>query len=118
MIKHLDPTTRTVRFEQRNWRIDIDEPKTERSTRILALGALCDRYLDWIAKLDRRGANDWMFPETSDRAKPMWDSGVREGAPRGGARRMCLSRFGAELVATRQHHVAAGGRRQRTDRSG
>ena len=78
MIKHFDAKTRTIRIEQRNWRMDIDEPKTEGSKRILALGDLCDRYLDWIAKLDRRGPNAWIFPQSSDAAKPMWDSGVRK----------------------------------------
>ena len=78
MIKHFDPATRVVRIEQRNWRMDIDTPKTEGSKRVLALGDLCDRYLDWIAKLDRRGPNDWIFPQASDPAKPMWDSGIRK----------------------------------------
>jgi len=78
MVKHFDLTTRTIRIEQRNWRMDIDEPKTEGSKRILALGDLCDRYLDWIAKLDRRGPNDWIFPQITDAAKPLWDSGVRK----------------------------------------
>lgn len=78
MVKHFDPATRTIRIEQRNWRMDIDEPKTEGSKRILALGELSDRYLDWIAKLDRRGPNAWIFPQLSDPAKPMWDSGVRK----------------------------------------
>ena len=58
--------------------MDIDEPKTEGSKRTLALGALRDRYLDWIARLDRRGPNDWIFPQSSDPAKPMWDSGIRK----------------------------------------
>jgi integrase len=78
MIKHFDATTRTIRIEQRNWRGDIDEPKTEGSKRTLALGDLCDRYLDWIAKLDRRSPNDWIFPQVTDAAKPLWDSGVRK----------------------------------------
>jgi len=73
MIKHFDPATRTIRIEQRNWRMDIDEPKTEGSKRILALGDRCERYLEWIAKLDRRGPNDSIFPQTSDAAKPLWD---------------------------------------------
>jgi integrase len=54
MIKHFDPAARIVRIEQHNWRMDIDTPKTEGSKRVLALGDLCDRYRDWIAKLDRR----------------------------------------------------------------
>lgn len=78
MIKHFDPTNGTVKIEQRNRHMDIDEPKTEDSKRMLALGALRDRLVDWIAKLDRRGPNDWIFPQASDPSRPMWDSGVRK----------------------------------------
>ena len=42
------------------------------------MGALKDRFLDWIATLGRRGPNDWVFPQASDPAKPMWDSGIRK----------------------------------------
>ena len=78
MVKHFNPANGAIRIEQRNWHQDIDEPKTEGSKRIMTLGDLCDRYLDWIAKLDRRGPNDWIFPQASDPAKPLWDSGVRK----------------------------------------
>lgn len=78
MIKHFDPATRTIRIEQRNYRNDIDTPKTKDSRRILALGDLADRLVDWIAKLDRRGPDDWIFPQASDPSKPLWDSGVRK----------------------------------------
>jgi integrase len=78
MIKHFDPATRTIRIEQRNWRMDIDDPKTDGSKRVLALGDLWERYSDWIAKLERRGPNDWIFPQAGDPAKPLWDSGVRK----------------------------------------
>ena len=33
-----------VRVQERNYRGDTDEPKTERSKRVLALGALLDEY--------------------------------------------------------------------------
>lgn len=78
MIKHFDPEAGSVRIEQRNWHMDIDEPKTEDSKRTLALGALRDRFVDWIAKLDRHGPHDWIFPQASDPSKPLWDSGVRK----------------------------------------
>jgi integrase len=78
MIKHFDPAIRTIRIEQRNWHLNIDTPKTKDSRRILALGDLADRLLDWIAKLERRGPNDWIFPQASDPTKPLWDSGVRK----------------------------------------
>jgi integrase len=78
MIKHFDPRTGTIKIEQRNWHMDIDEPKTAGSKRTLALGALTGRFLDWIAKLERRGPNDWIFPQIRDNSKPLWDSGLRD----------------------------------------
>jgi len=77
MIKHFDSAAKTIRIEQRNFHGDIDEPKTEGSKRVLALGNLAERYVDWIAKLERRGPDDWIFPQLSDHSKPLWDSGVR-----------------------------------------
>jgi integrase len=78
MIKHFEPRTGAIRIEQRNWHMDIDEPKTAGSKRTLALGALASRYVGWIAKLERRGPDDWIFPQLSDNSKPLWDSGVRD----------------------------------------
>ena len=93
MIKHFDPATRIVRIEQRNWRMDIDTPKTEGSKRVLALGDLCDRYLDWIAKLDRRGPNDWVFPQASGPGQADVGLGHPQGNPRSGkGRRLRLPR--------------------------
>ena len=77
-IKHVDLESGTVRIEQRNWRGDIDEPKTEKSKRTLALAGLCERYRSWIASLHRKGPDDWVFPQADDPAKPRWDSGVRK----------------------------------------
>lgn len=78
MIKHFDPATGTIRIEQRNWHMDIDKPKTDDSKRVLALGDLRERFLDWIAKLETRGAENWIFPQASNPVKPLWDSGVRK----------------------------------------
>ena len=77
-IKHVDLESGTVRIEQRNWRGDIDEPKTEKSKRTLVLGGLCERYKAWIASLPRKGPEDWVFPQADDPVKPRWDSGVRK----------------------------------------
>jgi len=77
-IKHVDLAVGTMRIEQRNWRGDIDEPKTEKSKRTLALGGLCERYRSWIASLELKGPDDWVFPQADDPAKPRWDSGVRK----------------------------------------
>jgi integrase len=52
-------------------------PKTEGSKCVLALGDLCDRYIDWMVKLDRRGTNDWIFPQASNREADV-GSGIRK----------------------------------------
>jgi integrase len=78
MIKHVDLESGTINIAQRNWRGDIDVPKTPKSKRILALGALTGRYRAWMAKLPRKGQNDWVFPNADDPARPRWDSSVRQ----------------------------------------
>jgi integrase len=55
-IRHVDLKLGCVRIEQRHWRGDIDEPKTARSRRTLALGTLGAHYRRWIAGLAERGA--------------------------------------------------------------
>ena len=77
MIKHLDLEKGTIQIAQRNWRGDIDVPKTPRSRRVLALGNLVDRYRDWIAQLKHKGPNAWVFPG-GDPTQPRWDSSVRQ----------------------------------------
>lgn len=76
-IKHVDLDRGCIRIEQRNWRGDIDEPKTAKSKRILALGALTERYRSWIASLKHGDPEAWVFPQDNDLSQPMWDSGVR-----------------------------------------
>lgn len=78
MIKHVDLDKGIIHIEQRNFHGDIDEPKTAKSRRDLALGALTERYKTWIASLKRRGPNDWVFPQDIDLTQPRWDSGVRK----------------------------------------
>jgi len=68
----------TILIAQRNWHQDIDEPKSEGSKPLLALGDLTTRYLDWIAGPDRRGPDNWIFPQASDPSRPLWNSGVRK----------------------------------------
>jgi len=77
-LRHVGLDKGTIRVEQRHCRGDIDEPKTRNSRRTLALGALVDRYRDWIKKKGITHPNDWIFPQDEDRTKPMWDSGVRK----------------------------------------
>jgi integrase len=66
-----------IRIQQRNWRGDIDEPKTAKSRRTPALGALSKRYRAWIASLTHHDPEAWVFPQDEDKRQPMWDSGVR-----------------------------------------
>ena len=77
-LKHVDLNAGTLKIQQRHCRGDVDEPKTRNSRRILALGALLDRYKAWTAKKGIVQPNDWIFAQEEDRTKPMWDSGVRK----------------------------------------
>jgi integrase len=76
-LKHVDLDLGTIRIEQRSWHGDIDEPKTEKSKRMLALGRLVQHYHEWIAAKGITSPEAWVFPQIEDPTKPMWDSGVR-----------------------------------------
>jgi integrase len=88
-IKHVNLDLGCIRIEQRNWRGDIDEPKTAKSKRTLALAALTERYRTWIASLERRDPEAWMFPQDQDKRQPMWDSGVRSALKKAAAAEGC-----------------------------
>jgi integrase len=77
-VKHVDLEQGCIRIDQRNWRGDIDEPKTAKSKRTLALAALTERYRTWIAGLQYNDPEAWVFPQDDDKRQPMWDSGVRK----------------------------------------
>lgn len=68
----------TIKVEKRHCRGDVDVPKTASSRRVLAIGALVDRYAAWIKKKGIKEPGDWIFAQVEDRTKPMWDSGVRK----------------------------------------
>jgi integrase len=89
MIKHVELDLGCLRIEQRNWRGDIDEPKTAKSRRPLALGALTERYRTWISGLEHRGPEAWVFPQDNDWRQPMWDSGVRKELHKAAAAEGC-----------------------------
>ena len=82
MIKHVDLEKGILQIAQRNWRGDIDVPKTDKSKRMLALGGLAGRYRDWIAKLQHKGPDAFVFPHEGDPSQPRWDSGVRQALKR------------------------------------
>lgn len=77
-LKHVDVDKGTIKIQQRHCRGDVDEPKTKNSRRVLALGTLVDRYRVWIQTEGIAKPDDWVFFQDNDRAKPMWDSGVRK----------------------------------------
>jgi integrase len=58
-IRNVHPESGSISIEQRNWRGDIDEPKTAKSKRILALGTLNCRYASWVAGLKDSGLDAW-----------------------------------------------------------
>jgi integrase len=88
-IKHVDLDQSCIRIEQRNWRGDIDEPKTAKSKRTLALAALTERYRTWIASLERRDSEAWVFPQDQDKREPMWDSAIRSALKKAAAAEGC-----------------------------
>jgi integrase len=83
-LKHVDLDAGTIKIAQRHCRGDVDEPKTKNSKRVLALGALVDRYKAWIAEKKIVKPEDWIFPQDNTAgcrkhcSGPMWDSGVRK----------------------------------------
>jgi hypothetical protein len=112
-VKHVDLDKVYIRIDQRNWRGNIDEPRTAKSKRVLALGDLGPRYKIWIGKLNRRGPEASVFPQADNLNEPMWDSGVRQALKRAANAESCdFPGFGPHSLPPRQHHVAAGSRRQ------
>jgi integrase len=77
-IRHLNLDNGTLTVEQRNWHQDLGKPKTEKSKRTLAIGGLLGHYREWVARLPRQTPDAWLFPQSDDPSKPMWDSAVRK----------------------------------------
>jgi integrase len=84
-IKYVDLEQGSIQIAERNWRGDIDVPKTDKSKRVLALGGLTPRYKAWIEGLKDQGPNAWVFPQENDQNQPRWDSGVRQTLKRAAA---------------------------------
>jgi integrase len=74
---HVDLQTGILRIAQRNWRGDIDAPKSKTSKRPLTLGYLVDRYRVKAAA-GQAQPEKWVFVRTDDSGLPLWDSGVRQ----------------------------------------
>jgi integrase len=77
-----------IRIVQRNWRGDIDDPKSKTSKRPLTLGYLVYRYR---AKAAADGADPekMVFIRKDGSDLPLWDSGVRQALKRAAAAEGC-----------------------------
>jgi integrase len=86
--RHVDLKEGLIHIVQRNWRGDIDHPKSRTSKRPLTLGYLVDRY-----RVKAAGSNaepdKWVFVRTNGSGLPLWDSGVRQALKRAAAAEGC-----------------------------
>ena len=86
--RYVDLQTGVIHIVQRNWRGDIDDPKSKTSKRPLTLGHLIDRYR-MKAAADKAQPEKWVFVRTDDSGLPLWDSGVRQALKRAAAAEGC-----------------------------
>jgi integrase len=77
-----------VHIVQRNWRGDIDDPKSRTSKRPLTLGYLVDRYR-LKAAAEKAEPENWVFTRTDGSGLPLWDSGVRQALKKAAAAEGC-----------------------------
>ena len=85
---HVDLQGGVIHIVQRNWRGDIDDPKSKTSKRPLTLGYLVDRYRVKAAA-DKAQPEKWVFVRTDGSGLPLWDSGVRQALKRAAAAEGC-----------------------------
>ena len=86
--QHLDLNDGVIRIVQRNWRGDIDDPKSKTSKRPLTLGNLAERYR-MKATADKAQPDKWVFARTDGSGLPLWDSGVRQALKKAAAADGC-----------------------------
>jgi len=86
--KHLDLQGGIIQIVQRNWRGDIDDPKSKTSKRPLTMGYLVDRYRA-KATADKASSEKWVFARTDGSGLPLWDSGVRQALKRAAVAEDC-----------------------------
>jgi integrase len=77
-----------IHIVQRNWRGDIDDPKSKTSKRPLTLGYLVDHYRVKAAA-EKAQPEKWVFVRTDGSGLPLWDSGVRQALKRAAAAEGC-----------------------------
>jgi len=85
---HIHLESGVLRIEQRNWRGDIDDPKSKTSKRSLTLGYLVDRYRVKAAA-DKARPENWVFVRADGSGLTLWDSGVRQALKRAAAAEGC-----------------------------
>src|SRR6202521_3126070 len=86
--RHVDLQDGIIHIVQRNWRGDIDDPKSKTSKRPLTLGYLVDRYRV-KAEAEKAHPEKWVFVRTDGSGLPLWDSGVRQALKRAAATEGC-----------------------------
>jgi len=86
--QHVDLQNGVVHIVQRNWRGDIDDPKSKTSKRPLTLGYLVERYRA-KAIADSARPEKWVFIRTNGSGLPLWDSGVRQALKRAAVAEGC-----------------------------
>jgi integrase len=86
--RHIDLKAGVIQIVQRNWRGDIDDPKSKTSKRPLTLGYLVDRYRV-KATSGKAQADNWVFVRTDGSGLPLWDSGVRQALKKAAAAEGC-----------------------------
>jgi integrase len=85
---NVDLEAGVIHIVQRNWRGDIDDPKSKTSKRPLTLGYLVDRYRVKAAA-DKAQPEKWVFVRTDGGGLPLWDSGVRQALKKAAAAEGC-----------------------------
>jgi integrase len=85
---HVDLQSGVIHIVQRNWRGDIDDPKSKTSKRPLTLGYLVDRYRV-KATAAKAQPDKWVFVRMDGSGLPLWDSGVRQALKRAAAAEGC-----------------------------
>jgi integrase len=86
--RHIDLQSGVIQIVQRNWRGDIDDPKSKTSKRPLTLGYLVDRYRV-KGTADKAQQDGWVFARTDGSGLPLWDSGVRQALKRAAVAEGC-----------------------------
>jgi integrase len=89
--RNLDLVAGWTRIEERYYRGDIDEPKTEGSVREVPIGLLLEEYRRH-KPADAR-PDDHVFVRTDGSLEPLWDSGIRKTL-KAAARELGIPGFG------------------------